>query len=166
MRAILTLILVIGIALVLQTAMVGRINLLGGSADLILVILAGWALQERVRLAWLWGLVAGILVGGISAAPWFVYVLVYLSIVGMARLLIRRIWQAPLLAMFIITFFGTLLSGMLTYLYRILFETPLLLGEIFIQVVLPSILLNLLLAIAIHPIMRDIATRLYPSEVV
>ena len=39
----------------------------------------------------------------------------YLSVIGMGRLLTRRIWQAPLLAMFAVTFTGTLLFSMFTY---------------------------------------------------
>lgn len=164
MRIAFTLLVVLLVALILQTALVSRINLLSGSADLFLVILAAWALQERVRFAWLWGAAAGLLVGGVSGAQWFIYVAAYLSVIGMARLLTRRIWQAPLLAMFAVTFTGTLVLTMFTYVYRILFEIALPLGEVFIQVILPSILLNLLLAVAIHPLMRDIAGRLYPAE--
>jgi hypothetical protein len=36
----------------------------------------------------------------------------------------------------------------------------------FLQIILPSILLNLLLAIPIHALIRDLANRLYPAEVV
>ncbi len=165
MRAFFTLVIVLGIALVLQTVLVSRINLLSGSADLVLVVLAAWALQERVRLAWLWGVAAGLLVGGVSGAPWFIYLAAYLSVIGIARLLTRRIWQAPLLAMFAVTFIGTLVLVMFTYVYRILFEISLPFGEVFVQVILPSVLLNLLLAVAIHPLMQDIAGRLYPAEV-
>ncbi|MEW6093772.1 MAG: rod shape-determining protein MreD [Chloroflexota bacterium] len=165
MRTFFTLVIVLGIALVLQTALVSRITLLSGSADLVLVVLAAWALQERVRLAWLWGVAAGFLVGGVSGAPWFIYLAAYLSVIGIARLLTRRIWQAPLLAMFAVTFIGTLVLVMFTYVYRILFEISLPFGEVFVQVILPSVLLNLLLAVAIHPLMHDIAGRLYPAEV-
>ena len=49
--------------------------------------------------------------------------------------------------------------------YRILFENLALpFGIVFIQIILPSLLLNLLIAVAIHPLMRDIATWFYPAE--
>jgi rod shape-determining protein MreD len=165
MRLTLTLLLILGVALMLQTALVSRINLLSGSADLLLVILAAWALQERVRFAWLWGGFTGLLVGVISGTPWIIYLASYLSVIGMGRLLTRRIWQAPLLAMFAVTFAGTLLLSMLTFVSRILFENLVLpFGVVFIQIVLPSLLLNLLIAVAIHPLMRDIATWFFPAE--
>ena len=36
----------------------------------------------------------------------------------------------------------------------------------FMQVILPSSLLNLLLAIPVHALIRDLANRVYPGEVV
>jgi rod shape-determining protein MreD len=165
MRAFLILILVLGLALFLQTAVVSRITLLSGSADLVLVIVAAWSLQERVRHAWTWGVLAGLLVGIVSGVPWYIYLVTYLSVIGLARLLTRRIWQAPLLAMFTITLIGTLVLHMSTFAYRTIFEVSLALGSIFSQVILPSILLNLLLAIAIHPLMRELAGWLHPADV-
>ncbi|HEY5270858.1 MAG TPA: rod shape-determining protein MreD [Anaerolineales bacterium] len=165
-RSILVAIPVLGLAVMLQTSIVGRINLLNGAADLMLLILAAWSLQERVRSAWVWGVAAGLLVGFVSGVPWYVYLVGYLAIVGMARLLAHRVWQAPLLAMFTVTFIGTMVLLMLTYVERTLFEVSLPFNLSFVQIILPSILLNLLLAIPIHALIRDLANRLYPAEVV
>ena len=54
----------------------------------------------------------------------------------------------------------------LTYLERSLLEIPLPFNLSFVQIILPSILLNLLLAIPIHSMIRDLADRLYPAKVV
>jgi cell shape-determining protein MreD len=165
-RGILVGIPVLGLAAMLQTSIIGRINLLNGAADLVLLILAAWGLQERVRSAWIWGAAAGLLVGFVSGVPWYVYLVGYLVVVGMARLLAHRVWQAPLLAMFTVTLIGTLVLLMLTYLDRSLFEMSLVFNVSFVQIILPSILLNLLLAIPVHALIRDLANRLYPEEVV
>jgi cell shape-determining protein MreD len=150
----------------LQTSIVGRINLLNGAADLVLLILAAWGLQERVRSAWIWGAAAGLLVGSISGVPWYVYLVSYLFVIGMARILAHRVWQAPLLAMFTVTLIGTLVLLILTYFERSLIEVSLGFNLAFMQIILPSILLNLLLAIPVHALIRDLANRLYPGEVV
>ena len=165
-RGILVAIPVLGLAAMLQTSIIGRINLLNGAADLVLLILAAWGLQERVRSAWVWGAMAGLLVGFISGTPWYVYLGGYMVVVGMARLLAQRVWQAPLLAMFTVTLIGTLVLLMLSYLERSLLETSLVFNLSFGQIILPSILLNLLLAIPVHALIRDLANRLYPGEVV
>ena len=165
-RGILVAIPVLGLAVMLQTSIVGRINLLNGEADLVLLILAAWGLQERVRGAWVWGAAAGLLVGFISGVPWYVYLVSYLAVIGMARILAHRVWQAPLLAMFTVTLIGTLVLLMLSYLERSLFEVSLSFNLAFLQIILPSILLNLLLAIPVHALIRDLASRVYPAEVI
>jgi cell shape-determining protein MreD len=165
-RGILVAIPVLGLAVMLQTSIVGRINLLNGEADLVLLILAAWGLQERVRSAWVWGAAAGLLVGFVSGVPWYVYLVSYLAVIGMARILAHRVWQAPLLAMFTVTLIGTLVLLMLTYLERSLFEVSLSFNLAFLQIILPSILLNLLLAIPVHALIRDLANRVYPAEVI
>jgi cell shape-determining protein MreD len=156
---------VLVLALMLQTAVISRINLLYGSADLILVILAAWALQERVTTSWQWAVVAGVLFAFVSGLPWFVPLAGYLLIVGVARLLQRRVWQAPLLAMFTVSLIGTLMLHILSISSLRLLGNPLPVGDSFSLITLPSILLNLLLAIPIYAVMRDLAGWLYPVAV-
>jgi rod shape-determining protein MreD len=163
-RGILVAIPVLGLAVMLQTAILSRINLLNGTADLVLLILAAWGLQDRVRGAWVWGAAAGLLVGSISGVPWYIYLAGYLTVTGIARILARRVWQAPLLAMFTVTITGTLIMLMLVYLERFILENlSLPFNLTFMQIILPSILLNLLLAIPVHALIRDLANRLFPG---
>jgi hypothetical protein len=67
--------------------------------------------------------------------------------------------------MFAVTFIGTLELLMLTFVQRTIFEVPLAFGEVFAQIILPTVLLNLLLAIPVHALIRDLADRLYPEKV-
>jgi hypothetical protein len=163
-RAILIAIPILVLTIILQTSIASRIMLLSGNADLVLLVVVAWALQERARGAWIWGIGASLLVGLVSGVPWYIYLVGYLSVVGLARLLVHRIWQAPLLVMFAVTFIGTLELLMLTFINRTLFEVPLALSEVFPQIILPTILLNLLLAIPVHGIIHDLANRLYPDK--
>ncbi|MFH1909099.1 MAG: hypothetical protein ABIL11_17240 [Chloroflexota bacterium] len=152
-------------ALMLQSAVISRINLLYGSADLVLVILAAWALQGRINTAWQWALAAGALVGFVSGLPWFVPLAGYLLVIGVARLLQRRVWQAPLLAMFTVSFVGTLFMHLLSLITLRLSGDPLPFGDSLSLITLPSILLNLFLAIPVYSLLRDLARWLYPLEV-
>lgn len=164
-RAILIAIPVLAFSIILQTSIASRIMLLSGNADLVMLVVAAWGLQERARGAWIWGALAGLLVGMVSGIPWYIYLTAYLSVVGFARLLVHRIWQAPLLAMFAVTFIGTLELLMLTFIQRTILNIPLAFSEVFPQIVLPTILLNLLLSIPIHALIQDLARWLYPEEV-
>ena len=64
---------ILGILLVLQSAIFSQIPLLQGTTDLVLLALVAWSLQRRVRTAWQWGIIGGLLVGFVSAVPFFVY---------------------------------------------------------------------------------------------
>lgn len=156
---------VLVLALMMQLAVFSRLNLLFGSADLLLLVLVAWSLQERIRWAWVWGGLAGLLVGYVSGLPWYVPLLGYLGAVGLAQMLRRRVWQAPLLAMLLVTLAGTLLMHVLSFLALRLAGDPLPLGDSFNLITLPSVFLNLFIGLLIYPLVRNLAVWLYPPEV-
>jgi hypothetical protein len=55
---------------------------------------------------------------------------------------------------------------LLTYLARSIFELPLAFNLSFVQIILPSVLLNLLLSIPVLALIRDLANRVFPAQVV
>lgn len=154
---------VILFAVILQSAVVSRINLLSGAADLPLVMLVAWALQEEVDTAWHWAIAAGLFVGFVSAVPMFVPVVSYVVVVFLAQILQRRVWQAPLLAVFLVTFIGTIFLDGLTILTFRVFGVSLSINDALGLITLPGVLLNLLLAIPAYAVMRDLARWVYPS---
>ena len=154
---------VVLLAVILQSAVISRVYLLSGSADLPLVMLAAWALQEDVDSAWHWAAALGCMVGFVSAIPWYVPVLTYLVVVGLAQMLQRRVWQAPLLAMFSVTFVGTILLSILSYLVLRIAGVLMPLEDVLGLLTLPSVLLNMLLAIPAYAIMRDLSRWVYPT---
>jgi rod shape-determining protein MreD len=154
---------VILLSVILQSAVISRVYLLSGIADLPLVMLAAWALQEEVDSAWHWAAALGLLVGFVSGIAWFVPVLGYMAVVGLARVFQRRVWQAPLLAMCSITFLGTIILTLLSFGILRFLDVPLLIGDVLGLLTLPSVLLNMLLAIPAYAVMRDLARWVYPS---
>lgn len=153
----------IGFAVILQSAVISRVTLASGYGDLLLVLLAAWALQPQVDSAWHWAFLAVILVSFVSRLPWPVIVVSYFSVIAIAQLLQRRVWQAPLLAMFSVTFLGTLLMHLLSFGVLNLFGTPMNFADVIGSVTLPSLLLNLLFAIPVYAFTRDIARWVYPD---
>jgi len=153
---------VILLAVLLQTSIVSRVTLLSGMADLPLVMLAAWAMQDEVETAWHWAIATGILVGFVSGLSWVVPVLSYLVVVALAQVLQRRVWQAPLLAMFSVTFLGTIGISVFSLVVLRFSGIPLSVPDVFGLLTLPSILLNMLLAIPIFAVMRDLARWVYP----
>jgi rod shape-determining protein MreD len=155
---------ILALAVILQSAIVSRISLLSGYADLTLVIIIAWALQEGVETAWHWAVLAGGMVAIVSGLPWVVPLAVFLTTVLIARTLQRRIWQAPLIAMFTVTFLASVFSHLLTFITINLTGGSLPIGDAFSLVTLPSMLLNLLLAIPVFWLMRDLARWVNPAE--
>ena len=154
---------VIFLTVILQSAVISRVSLLSGIADLPLVMLAAWSLQDEVDSAWQWAAATGLLVGFVSGMAWFVPVVGYIAMVILAQLLQRRVWQAPLLAMFSITFLGTVIVSGLSFGVLRFADVPLPIDDVLGLLTLPSVLLNMLLAIPVYAVMRDLARWVYPT---
>ena len=154
---------VILLSVILQSAMISRIYLLSGIADLPMVLLAAWALQDEVDSAWHWAVAMGVLVGFVSGIQWFVPVLAYMIVVGLAQILQKRVWQAPLLAMFTITFLGTIVLSILSLVVLRFSGVPMAVGDVLGLLTLPGVLLNMLIAIPVYAVMRDLARWVYPN---
>jgi hypothetical protein len=151
--------------LMLQTIIVSTLPLLSGYADLMLVVLVAWGLQERVKNAWVWALVASGMVAYISALPFFVPVAGYLLVMAVARTIRRRVWQIPVLAMFMVTFIGSILYQGLALGILVIGGSNLSLLDSLNLVILPGTLVNLVLALPVHALVVDLAHWVYPEEV-
>jgi rod shape-determining protein MreD len=156
---------ILGVLVIFQSAILSNINLLHGSADLVLLVLVAWAVQERVKTAWHWAVIGGLLVSLVSAMPLAAILAGYLAATGTALLLRRAFWQRPLFAMIASTFAGTIILHAISILTLRILDTPLPLIESLNQVTLPSALLNLLLAIPIYAVIGDVASWIYPVEI-
>jgi rod shape-determining protein MreD len=153
-----------GLLVVLQSAIVSRIHLLHGTADLVMLAVIAWALQRRTGSAWQWSIIGGILANLTTALPLGVPLAGYAMSTGLALVIKQRVWKAPILAMFILTFLGTLMSHTLSVAMLRLTGDPIPLLEAFNLVTLPSVFLNLLLAIPLYALISDLADWLYPEE--
>ena len=150
-------------SVILQSSVVSGIKLLSGNADLPLILIAAWALQEQVDTAWHWAVAAGVLVGFVSGITWLVPVAAYIVVVALAKILNMRVWQAPLLAMFSITFLGTVVLDAFTFGALRFSGISIPFQDAFGLQTLPRILLNLLFAIPMYAFVRDLAYWTYPS---
>ncbi|MCL4560429.1 MAG: rod shape-determining protein MreD [Chloroflexi bacterium] len=155
----------LGILVMLQTVVASRLPLLYGTADLVLLALTAWGLQERVETAWIWAFIGGVMVSFVSGLPFFTPLIGYLLVTALTRYLRRRVWQTPILVMFLATFVGTLILHGLSLAALELAGDPYPLGESLRLITLPSALLNLLLALPVYAFINDIARWLYPVEV-
>lgn len=148
----------------LQLAIFSNLTILHGTADILMLAIAAWSLQKLVKNGFGWALIGGLMVSFISALPFFPYLTGYLIIAGLSRLLQKRIWQMPILAMFLTTIMGTFIVQMLSLLVLQFTGTALEWWESISLVMLPSVLLNLLLSLPVYLLITDLANLVYREE--
>jgi cell shape-determining protein MreD len=151
------------LAVMLQVSAGSHIKLMMGSVDLLLVILVAWGLQN-VSDGWLWAVLGGLMLSLVSAMPFPSLLLLYIGVMMVARWFQHRMWQSPYLIMLLVTFITSWLVLAGNYVTLVLqgIELPWLTS--FQQVMVPSVLLNLLIAFPTFALMRDLAEWLYPAE--
>ncbi len=155
---------IMAMAVILQSSLLSRLTLLNGSADLVLLVVAAWSVQDYVEDEWVVAVVAGLLFGFVSAIPIWVPILAYLAVAGLAHFIKRRIWQIPLLALISVIAVGTIISHLLTYLALVISGSPIAFGEAVNLIMLPGVLLNLLLAIPVRGVIGEVTGWIYPQS--
>jgi len=156
---------ILGVLAIIQSAIISTIPLLLGTTDIVLVVVLTWALQDKVKSAWQWSLIGAGLMTLLSALPVGIYFVAYMAATLLATFIRRRIWKMPFLGMLIAIFLGTLLVQVVSWLGRWLIGVYLPIELVVTQIMLPSVLLNLLIALPIYFVMKDLAIRLYPEEI-
>jgi len=155
---------ILGGMMILQTSLLSRFPLLEGTSDLVMLAVIAWALQKRVETAWQWCIIGGLIYSLVSALPVGAALIAYSLITTLALVLRRHVWQAPLLAMLVTTFFGTFIMHAVSLVAVLISGTSLPFGEVINLITLPSLLLNLLLSIPVYVLINDLAKWLYPEE--
>lgn len=157
-------IIILGSAIILQTTIASRITLLQGPVDLVMLTFLAWVLREGNPGLWRWGVIAGLAVGFASELPIWLMVSAYLLIAALVQVMKQRIWQAPVISLFVTTLIGTLLIQGISLLYLLIngskIELPLALN----LVILPSMILNLLITFPTYALVGEISARIYPDE--
>ncbi len=148
----------------LQITLSSKFMILNGFADIVLVWLISWVVQVKIKRSWLWFIVGILSVCYISAIPWYAHLIGYLIIFLLGIFVKKRLWQSPLLS-----FLLTLITGSFFY-YFIVFMSlkingsPVTFGDAFPSIIMPSVILNLILAFPIYLIAKDMISWLYTKE--
>jgi rod shape-determining protein MreD len=150
--------------MILQSAVVSRVPLLQGTPDLLLLAILGWALQRRAQTAWQWSVIGGLIYTLVSALPTGIALGGYAASTGLALAMRRRVWQLPILAMFIATFLGTLITQGLELAALKAIGNPIPVGQAINLVVLPGLFLNMLLAGPAYALLHELAEWIYPES--
>jgi len=151
------------LAMMLQYGVFSRWMILSGSPDLVLLLVIALCLHQKQRWFWILILIMGGVVGFVSALPFFLPMIVYMAVYLVSLGLKQRVWQTPLLVMFLLTFGATILANLLSIAVLFIQSIPFVFSEALVKVVLPSVFLNMFLAIPVHAIVRELAMWLNPQ---
>lgn len=154
----------LSITALLQSSVISRISLGYGKADLVMLVIVCWALQERVSSHWYWAVFGGLLMSLISAAPFFSYLISYLLIVGICQVIKRNIWQIPIVTLVFCVILGSLIENGVSWMALYLSGISLPLMKSFTNIVLPSLFFNTLLGIPVYYGMSDFAQLVHPKK--
>lgn len=75
---------VILVAVILQTTIVSRLTLFNGTADVVMLVVVAWSLQDKARNAWIWALFAGVVISFISSVPFLAPLISFVIIYAIA----------------------------------------------------------------------------------
>ena len=165
MRAVLISIPIFLVLAVVQSVLVSRFELLQGTTDLLLLTLIVWSIQRRTQTAWQWGIIGGLINSLFSALPFGVVLVYYAASIAITLLIRRRVWQVPILAMFVAVIASTLVSHLAVYAALRLVGNPMPWFEALNLITLPSLLLNILFSIPAYALMGELAEWLYPEAI-
>lgn len=155
---------ILGALIILQTVIISRFPLLHGTADLVMLAIIAWALQKRVQTAWHWAVIGGLMASFVSAIPFFTPLIAYLVATGLALVLSQRVWQLPILAMLITTVAGTIVLHTLSLAALRISGVLISILQGLNIITLPSLILNLLIAVPMYAIFSELAKLMYPQE--
>lgn len=149
---------------VLQSTAISRITLVNGSADLILIAVACWGVKEKGYNAFVWALVGGLFTALITAMPFYIPIASYLFVALLAKLLIGRIWQSPILMLIAVVFVGTLFEHLASIFYLQVQGVNAGLITSLQNFTLPSLLLNLFFIFPMYVLISDLRQWVLPGE--
>jgi rod shape-determining protein MreD len=156
---------ILAVLTIFQTVVVSRIELLHGTANFVMLTVIAWALQNRVRSAWYWGIIGGLFLSLATALPFYVPITGMLLIVAIAMVVKRRVWQVPILGMFAATFVGTIILHTVEVVALRVLGISFSLQEVISSITLPSLLLNLIVAAPVYYLVGDLAKWVYPEVI-
>lgn len=145
----------------LQLAVVSRLPLQHGMADIVLLFIIAWSLNRQAKRFYIPALIAGIVITFISSVPVPGVLVAYMLAAILTRVLVNRLWEMPLFSMLIITIIATIAQHLIYIIISQIGGIPISLSQSLSQITLPSVFLNVILALPIYLIVQDTQKYVY-----
>jgi cell shape-determining protein MreD len=164
MMAILLVSAIFLFAMILQVAIISDIHLIQGTADLLLLIYITWSINKKTKFNIELALIAGMLVSFVTAIPYYIVIPAYIAVFILNRIIILKFFDISILKTAISILISTLGYLGLSYVYLwIIKGTTITIPDAFGMVIVPSMLMNIVFALPVFAVMREVIALIYPE---
>lgn len=149
----------------LQMAVFSQLKIQSGKADLILLIVIALGLQPEIPKIdnFLFSTFSGVLVGFISAEPFWIVVIAYLFALYFSLFLKERLPQVPILSMLFCGILFMFLHLLFQAIYFNLIGFNINYQTSFYTLILPSLMINIFSTLPIFFIVSEVRRIVFPS---
>ncbi len=155
----------LAVAAVLQASVLSRLHLVGGTADLVLLLALSWTLIGEWQGGPVWGFIGGLCLDVLSGGPLGANALSLVVVAYLAGLTEGRFYRSHFLLPLATVLLGTLLYHLLYLsLLAATGHTVAWLASLS-QVTLPAVLLNTVLMLPLYHLLRWVHHVLHPAPV-
>lgn len=155
---------ILAVAGFIQVGFFGQVRLMDGTSDLIFLCIIAWSINDRSKYSWILTVAGGLVMSYLSALPMHGYIWMYLMIWVIIHFIKKRVWQMPVILMLFMTIIGTLIISVGTLGLLFLQNAAVNYLDAFRQIIIPSLVMNLLLAIPIYAFLNDVINTIYINE--
>ena len=156
---------IFAIAAFLQVSVLTKIRLLNGAVNLIMVCLIVWSINSSTKYSWIMAVWSGLLMSFVSAMPIKSYMWFNLGIWGLIWFIKKRVWQMPMILTLFVTIVSTLAEALFTLGLLTVQNANLDYLLSLNQVIVPSLIMNLLFTIPVYAFLNDVINTIYINEV-
>ncbi len=150
---------------ILQSAVFSHLGLFEGRPDLVLLAVVAWSLAGRTHEAMAWGFAGGLALDLLSGLPLGISALSLVAIAYLASLTEGRFWEGHLLVPLGAALFGGLLFHAIELAALWLSGHPIDLAVAAARILLPSLFLDVVLAIPALQAASSMREALFPPKV-
>ncbi len=148
----------------LQVSLISKVRLLQGAPDLLMLAILAWSINAKTKYAWIIVIFAGLVMSYLSAMPMDGYIWMYLFLWLIIRFLKMKVWQMPMILMLFMTILGTIFTSFGTLGLLLLQNASVILMDAVRQILVPSLVLNLIFAVPVYAFLNDVINSIYINE--
>jgi len=152
-------------ATMLQMAIFSQFKIQAGKADLLLLVIVALGLQNEIPKVdkILFSILAGIIIGFISAEPFWITVIIYTVAVYFCLILRERLPQIPLVSMFFVSMVFMFFHLVIQSVYYQFLGFQIEFQYSFQNIILPSLMINIIATLPVYFVVSEIRRLVYPS---